>query len=129
MRVLGLHHAGVHVTDLEQSVAFYQALFGLRPVHQLRLGNERIVFLDAGGGSIELIADGSGARPTGSVDHLALEVQDLDDWLVWLREHGVRLLDEVAIEVPELGVRILFCLGPDDERIELLERATGAPAS
>ena len=124
MRLVGLHHAGIHVTNLEHSIAFYQALFGLRPLQRLQLGRERIVFLEAGAGSIELIADDGGARPTGSVDHLALEVTDLDGWLARLRERGVRLLDEMPIDVPELGVRILFCLGPDDERIELLERAT-----
>jgi catechol 2,3-dioxygenase-like lactoylglutathione lyase family enzyme len=27
MMVIGLHHAGVHVTNLERSVAFYEAVF------------------------------------------------------------------------------------------------------
>jgi catechol 2,3-dioxygenase-like lactoylglutathione lyase family enzyme len=62
------------------------------------------------------------------VDHLALEVDDLDAWLARLRERGVRLLDEAPIEVPTLGARILFCLGPDGERIELFEQRAPEPA-
>jgi DNA-binding CsgD family transcriptional regulator len=42
-----------------------------------------------------------------------------------LRQHGVRLLDEAPVAAPELNARILFCPGPDGERMELFEpRAT-----
>ena len=121
MAVIGLHHAGVHVTSLERSIAFYQAVFGLRLVAQLSLGTEQLAFLGAGRTRVELIADGATDRQTGVVDHLALEVDDLDGWVPRLRERGVRLLDEAPVEVPALGARILFCLGPDGERIELFE--------
>jgi catechol 2,3-dioxygenase-like lactoylglutathione lyase family enzyme len=122
MMVIGVHHAGVHVTSLERSIAFYQAVFRLRLAERLSLGAEQLAFLQAGGSRIELIADGAGARDTGVVDHLALEVDDLDGWLLRLRERGIRLLDEAPVDVPPLGARILFCLGPDGERIELFER-------
>ena len=119
---IGLHHAGVHVTDLARSIAFYQAVFGLSVAARLSLGNEQLAFLKVGTAHLELIAEGSGARATGVVDHVAFEVDKLDPWLARLRQHGVRLLDEAPIDVSALGARILFCLGPDDERIELLER-------
>lgn len=127
-RVSSLHHVGVHVADLETSMRFYAAVFGLTVAGRLSLGREDIVFLAAGAQLVELIADGSGARQTGVVDHLAFAVDNLDDWLLRLRERGVRVLDPHVIDVPEIGARILFCLGPDDERIELLEQRT-APAS
>jgi hypothetical protein len=69
-----------------------------------------------------LIVDGSGRRQTGVVDHLAFAVDNLDDWLLNLRAHGVQVLDPQVIHIPQIGARILFCLGPDDERIELLEQ-------
>jgi catechol 2,3-dioxygenase-like lactoylglutathione lyase family enzyme len=122
MTVTRLHHAGVHVTDLERSIAFYQTVFGLRLAERLTLGPEQLAFLEAGGSRVELIADGTHARGTGVVDHLAFEVEALDDWLPRLRSFGVHLLDEVPVEVPALGARILFCLGPDDERVELFEQ-------
>jgi lactoylglutathione lyase len=124
MRVVGLHHAGVHVSDLERSADFYQAVFGFSQAvaERLSLGTEQLVFLHAGGACLELIADGRGSRATGVVDHVAFEVDDLDEWLIRLRRHGVPLLDEAPVEVPQLTARILFCLGPDGERIELFER-------
>jgi lactoylglutathione lyase len=123
MNVVGLHHAGVHVSDLGRSADFYRAVFGFDQsvAWRLRLGAEVIVFLHAGDARLELIADGLGNRKTGAIDHVALEVDNLDRWLIRLREQGVQLLDDAPIEVPQLGARILFCLGPDGERIELFE--------
>ena len=130
MSVIGLHHAGVHVASLERSIAFYEAVFGLRRAERLSLGDEQLAFIEAGTSRVELIADGAAGRETGVVDHLAFEVDDLDSWVRRLRQGGVRLLDQAPSEVPMLGARILFCLGPDGERIELFEprapRTSGA---
>jgi lactoylglutathione lyase len=128
MTIIALHHAAVHVTSLKRSISFYQTVFGLRLVERLRLGSEQLAFLEAACARIELIEDGAGGRDTGVVDHLALEVDDLDGWLVRLRERGVRLLDDAPVPVPQLTARILFCLGPDDERIELFERSPKSPS-
>jgi lactoylglutathione lyase len=122
MTATRLHHAGVHVASLERSIAFYQTVFGLRLAERLRLGSEQLAFLEAGGARVELIADGTAARTTGVVDHFAFEVDALDGWVARLRNLGIRVLDEAPVEVPALGARILFCLGPDDERIELFEQ-------
>jgi lactoylglutathione lyase len=125
MIVAGLHHAGVHVSNLEGSARFYQGVFGFSVAERLCLGNEQLMFLQANCARIELIAGGRGERQTGAIDHVAFEVDDLDTWLSRLRQHGVRLLDEAPVEVPQLKARILFCEGPDRERIELFEQ--GAP--
>jgi|SRR5262252_8401701 len=127
MTVTRLHHAGVHVASLERSIAFYQTVFGLRLAERLSLGAEQLAFLEVGSSRVELIADGTAGRATGVVDHVAFEVDDLDGWVTRLRQHGVRLLDEAPIEVPALGARILFCLGPDGERIELLDQRAPEP--
>jgi lactoylglutathione lyase len=118
-----LHHVGVHVVDLERSIRFYEAVFGLRVAQRLVLGDEELAFLDTGRGIVELIADGAGGRTArGVVDHVAFEVADLEGWGRWLDAHGVLALDPVPIAVPGLGARIRFWQGPDGERIELLER-------
>ena len=128
MTVIGLHHAGVHVASLERPIAFYEAVFGLYLAGRLSLGPEQLAFLEVGTCRIELIADGAAGRETGVVDHLAIEVDELDPWVPLLRERGVRLLDDAPVEVPALGARTLFCLGPDGERIELFEQRAPARA-
>jgi lactoylglutathione lyase len=128
MSVVGLHHAAVHVSHLERSADFYQAVFRLAVAERLSLGTEQLVFLHAGDARLELIADGRGSRETGVIDHVAFEVDDLDEWLIRLRQQGVPLLDEAPVEVRQLAARILFCLGPDGERIELFERRASGQA-
>jgi hypothetical protein len=103
-------------------LGFTRTYSGFSVAERLCLGNEQLMFLQAAGARLELIADGRGERQTGAIDHVAFEVEDLDTWLTRLRQHGVRLLDEAPVAVPELNARILFCLGPDAERIELFER-------
>jgi catechol 2,3-dioxygenase-like lactoylglutathione lyase family enzyme/DNA-binding transcriptional ArsR family regulator len=118
-----IHHVAVHVVDLKRSIEFYRAVFGMTLLQQFRFGPEDIAFLATGASLLELIADGRAARThSGPVDHLALTVLGLDAWRDRLTELGVWLLDLEPVEVPELQARILFCLGPDRERIELVER-------
>jgi catechol 2,3-dioxygenase-like lactoylglutathione lyase family enzyme len=62
MDLLGLHHAGIHVSSLERSLAFYTDVFELTPGPRLRLGSERLAFLRCGRGQIELIEDGDTGR-------------------------------------------------------------------
>jgi catechol 2,3-dioxygenase-like lactoylglutathione lyase family enzyme len=102
MTMIGLHHTGVHVASLEQSIAFYQAVFGLRPAEQLSMGAEQLAFLDAGRSRVELIADGTAGRQTGVVDHLAFEVDDLDLWIARLREGLDDLLARRAVDADEI---------------------------
>jgi catechol 2,3-dioxygenase-like lactoylglutathione lyase family enzyme len=117
-----LDHVGVHVTDMERSVRFYRDVLGLRESVRFRMADETLTFLAAAGGWLELIQDGMPRRPTGVVDHVALRVDDVASMLARMRAHGVQVLDEEAIEVPEINARIAFCTGPDGERIELIER-------
>jgi len=124
MSVVGLHHAGVYVTNLDRSIAFYGDAFGLEVAERISLANEKIAFLHVGPARLELLEHGRAQRPTGVVDHVAFEVDDLDALLAHLRKHGVTLLDDTPLPVPALAARILFCLGPDAERIELFERTT-----
>jgi glyoxylase I family protein len=110
------------VADLERSVSFYRDLLGLREHMRFNFGRERLAFLHAGGGWIELIEDRAAPPPTGVVDHIALRVDDLHALVARLRSASVHMLDNAPIVVPELPARIQFCVGPDGERIELIER-------
>lgn len=67
----GFEHAGIAVSDLDKTIAFYCDLLGMRLI--LRKPSEQggeVAFLDAGNGQLELIC------PSPKVDTPAQQVQD-----------------------------------------------------
>jgi lactoylglutathione lyase len=119
--VVGLHHAGLCTSNLTRSIAFYREVFGLEVAETFSFGDEQIAFMRVGSVRLELIEGGPPRDGAGVVDHFAFEVSGLDRLVERLRQCGVTLLDERPVRVAPVGARILFCLGPDGERIELFE--------
>ena len=62
-------------------------------------------------------------RTPGQIDHVALEVQHIDEIVETLKAKGVTLLSDQVSDMPGLldGVRNIFFLGPDGERLELFD--------
>lgn len=109
-------HIGVAVTDLDQSLAFYRDVLGLRPGHgpEERDG-ATIVSLPFGESEVELLQplgpDGPIAKFLAKrgpgIHHVCYRVDDLDQALARCRSAGYLLIDEQ----PRIGVggkRIAF---------------------
>jgi lactoylglutathione lyase len=122
--------AACRVADLEQSLDFYRTL------GYLVLG--RVAFDDGGRlavlgfpdesvATLELIfRPNSGPVETGGFDHLAIQVDDLDETLATLTDRGL------APGEPELpggpdGPRTAWLVDPDGYRIELVQWPAGHP--
>ena len=122
--ITGLAHIGIRVRDMDASIDFYTRLLGFTLTSQQMLGSSHLAFLERGTCLLELI---SGAqyeeRTAGQVDHIALEVRGIEELTSALRAEGVRFLDDEVSTVPALldGVKNIFFLGPDGERLEFFE--------
>src|SRR6478735_1862144 len=118
-RVYGMHHIGITVPDIEEGIAFFEAVFGAVNVFrtgpfsvdeafmQRKLGvppHTRIrdlVFLRCGAGTngelFEYSGEDSAARPRRNSEvggtHLCFEVEDVFASAERLRAQGVELLD------------------------------------
>lgn len=104
MRVRGIHHLGVAVSDLEEAIATYEALFGARLERRDSLDDQGVdaASLFVGESRVELVA------PTGDdtyvgrflakrgpgMHHLALETDDVEAALRELAASGAQLIDE-----------------------------------
>jgi len=126
MRML---HLGLRVSDLDQSLAFYTALgyAELGCVPETEFGSLTMLQLpDDPFVSLELVHDPE--RPVddvGAVNHLVVQVDDLDATIADLAARGV------AAEPPaEPGPRIRtsWLTDPDGYRIELVQWPPGHPA-
>jgi methylmalonyl-CoA/ethylmalonyl-CoA epimerase len=101
-----IDHVGIAVADLDEAIAFYARVFGMRCVHE-EVNEEqgvREAMLSVGpsldGGCLQLLAPLSSTskiakfldRSGPGMQQLAYTVQDVDAACVALRERGVRLL-------------------------------------
>ena len=121
MRVTGTHHVALFTDDLERLRAFYVDTLGLPQVGAFPGG--RIIFLEAGSTSIELITrDNWAGTDTGSWQHLAFEVESTDDAYAELSEKGIAfhvLPKNVPEDAPQ--ARIAFFRDPDGNNLELYQ--------
>lgn len=98
-----LDHVGVAVTDLDESIALYEAAFGAELVH--REVNERegleAAFMRTGDGEVELMRATREDSPVGKfvarrgpgLHHVAYAVEDIDGALSRAREAGLEPID------------------------------------
>ncbi|MGQ9849051.1 MAG: VOC family protein [Aggregatilineaceae bacterium] len=127
--VKGFQHLGLPVTDLARSQAFYESL-GFRPVFgtTLRLDGQEIpmVMLDLKGFILELYQlpapdlEEIRARRDGHLDHLALDVADIERAWEAAQAAGLQPLEDAPVFLPfwEKGCRYFTVRGPDGEKVE-----------
>src|SRR5687768_13476379 len=104
--LLKIDHIGIAVADLDEAIAFYGRVFGMRCIH-VEVNEEqgvREAMLSVGptpeGGCVQLLAPLFGAstiakfldRSGPGVQQVAYTVADIDTACAALRERGVRLL-------------------------------------
>ena len=130
--------ACISVADLDRSIKWYSDVLGFRLRRQAPFPDlgARLAFLEVDDLRLELVqSDGSvtGDRPdpprhagVRGVTQLTLYVDDLDQVLAELAEHGVPLaMPPVDVEV--LGIRAFFIRDADGNLIEFIQGA-GEPA-
>lgn len=121
----GVQHIGIPTNDLEKTIAFYHSLgftTAYRTVNEK--ADEPVAFLQSGNLIIEAYENGNAVQKTGAIDHIALDVKDIDSLFEEIRAAGFRLLDTSVQSLPfwEHGVRFFTIIGPNAEKIEFCER-------
>ena len=104
MRVRGIHHLGVAVSDLDEAIATYERLFDARLAGRETLAGQGVeaALLLVGESRVELLAPTGDDTPVGrflakrgpGMHHVALETDDVGQALVDLSASGAYLIDE-----------------------------------
>jgi lactoylglutathione lyase len=127
--VQGFQHLGLPVTNIARSREFYERL-GFRAVFETTLPAEggaiQVAMLDLNGFILELYqlagADRAeiAARGDGHVDHLALNVADIEQAWEAARAAGLTPLEEAPMYLPfwGKGCKYFTVRGPDGEKVE-----------
>jgi methylmalonyl-CoA/ethylmalonyl-CoA epimerase len=137
-----LHHVGVAVADLDESIRLYASAFGADVVH--RTSNEKegleAAFIRLDGGEIELMRPLRDDSPVGKfmakrgpgLHHVAYAVDDIDKALAEAQAAGIDLIDAEP-RMGMHGTRIAFLHpkamgGVLTELVEEQRKAGGASA-
>jgi catechol 2,3-dioxygenase-like lactoylglutathione lyase family enzyme len=120
-------HIHVRTKDPEGMASFFETMFGAKVLRLIQSDGVPRVDLDINGLAIFIASvppeehiDLSPRDPHLGLDHFGFRVDDIDGAVEDLRSKGAEIYTEPRTIRP--GVRIAFVRGPDDVRIELLQR-------
>jgi len=117
MKATHIEHLGIAVSNLEESIKYYEDVLGLKcySIEEVLDQKVRTAFFMVGQTKIELLESTSPDGPIGKfiekkgqgMHHLAFAVDDVQDALDELKEKDVRLIDEKPRAGAE-GLNIAF---------------------
>lgn len=121
----GVQHIGIPVSDIDKTIEFYESL-GFEPalITENKPANERVAFMRLGNLIIEAYGNKSTEKRSGTIDHIALDVKNIDALYESIRNEGHRIVEEKVMSLPfwKNGVKFFTILGPDNEKIEFCEK-------
>ena len=114
--VTGIQHLGVPTGDLNRTIEFYQGL-GFELIWQ---NPGEVAFLQNGTLVIVTYAVEDPAMQNGAIDHVALNVQDIEAAWSDAQACGYETEDKAINFLPffERGVKFFTIIGPNREKVE-----------
>jgi catechol 2,3-dioxygenase-like lactoylglutathione lyase family enzyme len=134
MRIKGIEHVSLNVSDMAASLAFYSGTLGLEREETVPEDGFDITYFRLPDGRRLELFDYKGSSPAAArgesevgLRHLAFEVDDVAGAERELRSKGVRITLP-TVDLPELGARVLLFLDPNGVTLEFCQRLA-APAA
>lgn len=116
LKIKKISHVAVAVENIDEALAKYAAALGLTPTSREFVASQKVeaALLPIGDASLELIAPNGNEgvkkfleKRGPGLHHVAIEVEGLDEALVFLKSLGVPLIDEAA-RVGAHGHKVAF---------------------
>ena len=127
-----IQHVGIPVTDIVRSEQFYKNL-GFTNVMQATFEHNKsegtCIMMQQGNITIELYQlphselDSIATRRDGHIDHIAFDVDNIDETFFILKTSGYQIVEEAPVYLKfwSKGCRYFNIIGPDNERLEFNE--------
>jgi lactoylglutathione lyase len=128
----GWSHLGIPSTDIDISRQFYSQ-FGFEEIAYAEVevddGTIKVAFMEKDGFVLEFYQLAGEAlndvsnRSDGLIDHIALDVDNVDKAYAELKAAGIDLVEDAPVPLPlfENGVKYFMIRGPDGEKVEFNE--------
>ncbi|WP_291584654.1 VOC family protein [Bacteroides sp.] len=119
----GIQHIGIPTNDMEGTIRFYEQL-GFEVALRTNNNGETVAFLQMQNLIIETYENRSAVMQAGAIDHIALDVKNIDTLFELVKTKQFRMLDEQVNSLPfwKNGVKFFTIVGPNKEKIEFCEK-------
>ena len=118
-RIKGMQHIGLPTNDMKAPIAFYESL-GFEIATRHINNGEDVVFLTLGNIFIETYENGKAVGYEGAIDHICLDVDDIEKTWEEAKGMGLNIIDNDInyLAFWANGVRFFNVLGPNKEKVE-----------
>lgn len=115
----GLQHIGVPTKNIEETIEFYGKL-GFEIAFQTVNDGGKVVFLKMENLVIETYENEDATMKSGAVDHIALDVKDIEKVYELINQEGLNTTQDTVHFLPfwENGVKFFTIEGPNKEKVE-----------
>lgn len=94
----GIQHIGVPTNNIEETIGFYKQL-GFQVALQTKNGDEKVAFLQLHNLVIETYENHSAVMQAGAIDHIAIDVKEIDSLFEVVKVQNFCLLDKLLLPV------------------------------
>lgn len=113
-----VHHVHLFASDIEKSLAFYQAFFDGEIILDMEIAGARNVFMKVGIGRIHFYDQPPKMSGAGSIHHFGVQTDDVERDYERMKTEGVAFKKAVI----DLGyMKYIMVPAPDNVLIELFE--------
>jgi len=120
---VGTTHLGMPTTCFDKTVEFYKELGFTEEFFLLCDDNSRIIFLRMKELLMEIYESSSSPGAAGAVDHIAIDVNDIEAVFEQIKAEGYTLLDDHICSMPfwTNGEKYFTIQGLNGEKIEFVQ--------
>lgn len=123
--ITGLQHIGLPTQEFQVTVDFYESL-GFSEILRTEVNesHQPVSFLKNGNLVMEVYGCEKTSGETGAIDHIALDVKNIDAAYEAIKQMGLVLLEDQIGSLPfwENGIRFFTIVGPNGEKVEFCQR-------
>ncbi len=97
----GVQHVGIPTDNLDKSIKFYETI-GFEVIYQTvnEAADEKVAFMQLGNLVMEIYENHRATMKTGSIDHVALDVNDIEKVFEYIRTTSIEMIDDKVMSLP-----------------------------
>ena len=113
-----LHHAHLFASNLDNSIKFYQDMFGAEILFDLKMAGARNVMISIGSSKINFYDQPPKDQGRGAIHHLGIETDNLEALVLHMKDKGFQFIKKIKDFGP---LKYIMAAAPDNILLELFE--------